>query len=245
MQIILSDSIIITIMTKSDVFALLEENKNQKGIDNWDESKNGNLHSYGLGLTALRKMAKKIGRDSRLAADLWDSDCHDARIISLLIDDPKTITREQAESQVEQLEGGYLAHVFSSCDATLGKAPFVRELADEWIQSSDAMRRCCGYGLLYELSKSKKKSAPSDGYFHKHLEHIEDSYQNADVPLLMSMGTALLGIGKRNLELHAHALRIARLIGPVDFNQEGQNCDPMDVAKNLTSDAVLKMMGLA
>ena len=43
------------------------------------------------------------------------------KIIALLIDDPKTITIEQAEKQVDQLQGGYLTHVISSWDATLAK----------------------------------------------------------------------------------------------------------------------------
>ena len=54
---------------------------------------------------------------------------------------------EQAEAQVEELEGGYLAHAFSSCEAPLSKTPFVVELADKWIKSKDTTRRSCGYGL--------------------------------------------------------------------------------------------------
>ncbi len=62
------------------------------------------------------------------------------------------MTVEQAEAQVEELEGGYLAHVFSSSDAPLAKTPFVVERADEWIKSKDTIRRRCGYGRLYEIS---------------------------------------------------------------------------------------------
>ena len=58
------------------------------------------------------------------------------------------------------------------------------------------------------------------------------------------MGGAVMGIGKRNSILHKEALRIAEQIGPIDFNEEGQKCDPFDVAKNLTSDYILKKMGL-
>ncbi|HBX38189.1 MAG TPA: hypothetical protein DEG76_13255 [Pseudohongiella sp.] len=58
-------------------------------------------------------------------------------IAALLIDDPKKITREQAEQQVDQLHSGMLAHVFSSCDATLAKTPFVIDLADQWIRHGD------------------------------------------------------------------------------------------------------------
>ena len=135
-------------MNKSGVLAWLKENQDPRGIEHWKQRDTSGLRSYGIGLTKLRKFAKSIGRDPKLARSLWKSDIHEMKIIAILIDDPKTITIEQAESQVEELEGGYLAHVFSSCDAPLAKTPFVVELADTWIKSRDPMRRSCGYGLL-------------------------------------------------------------------------------------------------
>ncbi len=229
-------------MTKNEVLQLLEDNKNQRGIDNWTKIHTSQMSSYGIGLTVLRKLAKKIGRDHELAMELWNSNNYDAKIISLLIDEPKALTREQAETQVDEIEGGHLAHVFSSCDATLGKTPFVKELAEEWIRSSDSKRRRCGYGLLYELSKSKKKDAFTDEYFIEHLKYIESTYANEDIPTLMAMATAVLGIGKRNTTLHSEALKLAKQIGPINFNEyEGQKCEPMNIEKNLNSDSVQHM----
>ena len=40
------------------------------------------------------------------------------------------------------------------------------------MNSEDAMRRRCGFGLLYEVSKSKKKNAPDDAFFLERIEHI-------------------------------------------------------------------------
>jgi hypothetical protein len=145
--------------------------------------------------------------------------------------------------QVEQLQGGYLAHVFSSCDATLAKAPFVVELADKWIKNKDDVRRRCGYGLLYEISKSKKKSAPEEEYFLAHIAYIEKTYPTQGTTILMSMAGALMGIGKRSKTLNAAALRVALKIGPIDFDPDG-NCDPMDVSKHLTSSYVKEKLGL-
>jgi 3-methyladenine DNA glycosylase AlkD len=115
-----------------------------------------NSKRYGVGLTELRKLARTIGKDHALALELWKSDIYEARILGLLIDDPKLITREQAEEQVEDLNEPVLAHVFSSCDASLAKVPFIVELATDWIDSKDKTRRSCGYGLLSEIASSKK-----------------------------------------------------------------------------------------
>ena len=233
-------------MNTTEVIALLRDNQDERGIKHWNNGAAGDsgLRSFGIGLTRLRKMAKQIGRDAELAARLWSSEYYDARVISLLIDDPKTITMEQAERQVEELSGGMLSHVFASCDATLAKAPFVRDLADKWMGSSDPVRRCCGYGLLYEVSKSNKKSAPEESWFLSWVAHIDDNWRQEGTSVLLAMGTALMGAGKRSKALNAAALKVARDIGPIVFDETGK-CDPMDFEKHLTSEYIKKRLGLA
>lgn len=233
-------------MNVTQVMELLQTNQNERGIQHWnqDGSRNSNLRSYGIGLTVLRKLAKQIGRDHVLSQQLWDSEVYDARIVALLIDDPKQMTRAQAEVQVEELDHGQLAHVFSSCDATLAKTSFVVALLCDWIKSNDTMRRSCGYGLLYEVSKSKKKNAPDDAFFLEYVNHISESFSSENRTVQGSMGGALLGIGKRSKRLNAAALKVARTIGPIQFESEKRNCEPFDVAKHLTSDYITKKLGL-
>jgi 3-methyladenine DNA glycosylase AlkD len=221
-------------MTKTEVLAWLKAEQDPRGIKHWEKhaASSGGLKSYGLGLTRLRGYAKQLGRDAKLAKMLWKSKIYDAKVIALLIDDPKTMTVEQAEAQVEELQGGHLAHVFSSCDATLAKAPFVREIAEKWIVSKDKVRMSCGYGLIYEISKSKKKSAPDEAAFLDYIKSIDESYSKQPVWTVMAMGGALMGIGKRSKKLHVAALRVAKKIGPIDFDPDGK-CPPFDVAKHL------------
>jgi len=233
------------LMNKSDILEYLKSNQDARGIVHWEDhkKKSGGLKSFGVGLTKLRKFSKTVGKDSKLARQLWQAQIYEMKIIALLIDDPKTMTIEQAETQVEQLHGGHLAHVFSSCDATLAKAPFVVELADKWIKSKDRMRQRCGYGLLYEISKSKKKSAPQEEYFLAHIAHIDKAYPKQPTSIVMSMAGALMGIGKRSKLLNAAALKVAVKIGPIDFDPDG-SCDPWDVSKHLTSDYIKKKLGI-
>lgn len=233
-------------MKKSEVIKLLEKNKNQRGIDNWAKMKNTDgLKSFGIGLTQLRKLARQVGKKNHeLSLQLWETDIYDAKTIALLIDDPKLITKEQAEKQVEELNAGLLAHVFSSCDATLAKSPLAFELANEWLETSDEIRRRCGYGLLYELSKNKRNKALTDDYFMGCIENINDKIFNLDESPTMrcAMGGALMAIGKRNKVLNQRAIEVAEAVGPIDFNEEGGTCEPLDVLKHLTSDYLQKKL---
>jgi hypothetical protein len=232
-------------MNQSEVLALLKANQNERGIAHWAaRTAPDKLKSFGIGLTVLRKLAKQIGKDHALAQELWTSDVYDARIIALLIDDPKQITREQAETQVEQLDQCGMQHVFSSCGAPLAKVPFAAEMAGDWVMSEDPARRSCGYGILYELSKLKTKKAPDEAFFLKHIAHIDQSYDGETRPVRLSMGGALLGLGKRSANLNAAALKLARRIGAIEFDSESGKCEPFDLEKHLTSDYIKAKLGV-
>lgn len=225
-------------MNKAQVLELLKaSSKGQKAIRTGPR---GSTRSYGIGLTELRKIARKIGRDHALALELWKSDVYEARILGLLIDDPKQITRAQAEKQVEDLDEPVLAHVFSSCDASLAKVPYIVELAADWIDSKDKVRRSCGYGLLSEIAGSKKKGAPDDAFFLKYVDRIHQTFLASGK---VEGAYALLCIGKRNIKLNAAALKVAREIGPVEYEGD-RKCEPFDVAGHLSKDHLKRRLGI-
>ena len=232
--------------TLADVLALLEAQRDERGMANWRRPgvDTGGMRSFGIGLTRLRAIARELGRDRALAQTLWRSDVHEARVIALLIDDPAQITREQAEQQVEELSGGMLAHVFASCDVTLAKTPFAVELADQWVRSDDPVRRDCGYGLLYEASKLSGKKAPDENFFLAHVARIADTIDTQPERVRLAMATALMGIGKRSATLNRAALAVARAAGPIEFTSASGKCEPFDVVKHLDNPRLKARLGL-
>jgi hypothetical protein len=220
-------------MNLTDVLAMVAEHQNERGISNWLKMENtSGLKSYGVGLTKLRKIAKKIGRNRQLARECWQSNYYELKVIGLLIDEPKKITIEQAEEQVDGLGAGMLCHVFSSCDATLAKST----IAVSWQNSDSIPRKNSAYGLLYELSKNKRDKRLSDQFFLSTISHINKSIDTESKGVRLSMGSALMGIGKRNRILNKAAIDVAERVGAIDFNEDGGKCEPFDILKHLTSD---------
>ena len=175
---------------------------------------------------------------------LWKTNTYDAKVVGLLIDDPKQVTRAQAEEQVEALQGGYLSHVFASCDATLAKVPFAFDLACDWMESEDPVRRRCAYSLIYELSKKNPKGM-DDEFLIVLIDRIKTQIKSEEMWVREAMNTALMGIGKRNKKLNKAALRAAKTIGPVEIDYGDDNaCEPLDVVKHLTSDHLKKKLNL-
>lgn len=228
-------------MNLNDVLALVAENQNERGMSHWSKLENTcGLKSYGLGLTQLRKLAKKMGRNRELALECWQSDYYDVKVIGLLIDEPKHITLQQAESQVEGLGAGMLSHVFSSCDATLAKSPIAFDLAVSWQKSDNIPRKQSAYGLFYEFSKNKRDKRLSDAFFLSIISQINQTIDNEPKSVRLSMGGALMGIGKRNPTLNKAAIAVAQRIGAIDFNEGDSKCEPFDIMKHLTSDYLKK-----
>jgi hypothetical protein len=204
-------------VTTKDVLALLEKNKNERGIAHWARLfPHAKLTSFGIGLTQLRKLAKQVGRDHDLALELWKSTAYDAKVVGVLIDDPKQMTRLQAESQVRDLGAGLFSHVYCSCGAPLTKAPFARELAVDWMNEEDALRRRCGYPLLGELAKDKKDTALTGAFF---------------------------AVGQRNAPLNKKAIALAKAYAPLHVDYGDNSCLPVDVVRHLTSDRMKKAFG--
>jgi 3-methyladenine DNA glycosylase AlkD len=233
-------------MTKTGVLDLLEENRDARGEANWKAmgDRTGGLTSFGIGLTRLRAIAKQVGRDHDLALELWSERNHDAKVIGLLIDDPKQLTRDQVETQVDGAGPGMLSHVLSSCDATLPRSPIAFEIAKGWMASKDPVRRRCGYGLVYELAKDKKDKRLTDEFFLGCVETIGKTIANEENGVRVGMGGALMSIGKRNKRLNAAALKVAQAIGPIHFSDGDKKCEPMNVLKHLTSDYLRHKLGL-
>ena len=185
----------------------------------------------------------KIGRDQKLARQLWESNVYDAKVLGLLMDEPKKMTREQAEEQVENLNMGMLSHVFASCNATLAKAPFTRELAVNWAEAEDDMRRRCAYLLLYELSKNTRDKELTDAFFTGYITRMRESIHDEENWVRAAMTGALMGIGKRNVKLNRAAIKAVKAIGPVEVDYgEDNSCESLNIMKHLTSEYVTKKL---
>jgi 3-methyladenine DNA glycosylase AlkD len=233
-------------MTKTEVLDLLKANRDARGEANWKElgDRAGGLTSFGIGLTRLRAIATQVGRDHDLALTLWTERNHDAKVIGLLIDDPKQLTRDQLEKQVDGAGPGMLSHVLSSCDATLPKSPIAFEIAKAWMASNDPVRRGCGYGLVYELAKDQKDKRLTDEFFLGCVETIGKTIAKEENRVRVGMGGALMSIGKRNKKLNAAAIKVAKAIGPIHFSDGAKKCEPMNVLKHLTSDHLRNKLGI-
>ena len=86
-----------------NVRAVVKELRSLSNPKNIEEMARVGIKSTGLlGVSApvIRKLAKKIGKDHRLAQELWSTGIHEARILAAFVDVPAEVTPAQMERWV-------------------------------------------------------------------------------------------------------------------------------------------------
>jgi 3-methyladenine DNA glycosylase AlkD len=81
-------------------------------------------NALGIGVTALRRLGRDLPRDHRLAAALWDSGLHEARILASIVDRPELVSRSQMERWVRAFDSWDLCDLV--CQNLFWATPFTR-----------------------------------------------------------------------------------------------------------------------
>ncbi len=159
----------------------------------------------GVSAPALRKLAKEIGTDHRLAAQLWRTGVHDARALATLIDDPAKVTPSQMERWAKDFNS------WAICDAACGclfdRTPHAPDMAVEWSRRDEEYVKRAGFVLMATLAVHDKK-AP-DGRFEAFLPLIIEQANDERNFVKKGVNWALRQIGKRNRRLNTLATRTA------------------------------------
>ncbi len=192
--------------------------------------------ALGIPVPALRTFARKLGRDHRLALELWESGIHDARILAAMVDEPSRVTERQMESWVSEFDSWDVCD--GCCGALFDKTPFAYSKALEWSKRNEEFVKRAGYVMMAELAVHDKR-AP-DSSFVKFFAAIERGSSDQRNFVKKAVNWALRQIGKRNPELNAEALRLAKRISKIDSSSSRWVAS--DAIRELDSDAVRKRL---
>jgi 3-methyladenine DNA glycosylase AlkD len=187
---------------------------------------------WGVCAPDLRRLAREIGRDHDLAAGLWRTGVHDARLLATLIDEPARVTVGQMERWVRDFDS------WAVCDAACGclfdKTPHAWAQAAEWTQRDGEYVKRAGFVLMATLAVHDKE-AP-DARFEKFLPLIVQHATDERNFVKKAVNWALRQIGKRNERLNRLAIRTARDLRRLD--SKAARWIASDALRELTSERV-------
>jgi 3-methyladenine DNA glycosylase AlkD len=188
--------------------------------------------AFGVPVPRLRAIAKEIGKDHALAAELWRSGIHEARIIAPLIEDPARVSERQADRWVRQFYSWDICDL--CCNNLLRKTPFAHDKALEWSAGEREFVRRAGYVMMAVLAVHDKAAA--DSVFAEYLRVIAAGATDERNMVRKAVNWALRQIGKRNLALNAEAIATAKRIAEND--SKAARWVASDALRELTSEKV-------
>jgi 3-methyladenine DNA glycosylase AlkD len=112
--------------------------------------------AFGVSIPNLRGLAKTIGRDYELSAQLWKTGVHEARILAGMIDDPSKVTKSQMETWVGDFDSWDV--VDGVCGNLLDKTLFDVSKAHEWSVRKEENVKRAGFVLMAELAVHDKNA---------------------------------------------------------------------------------------
>jgi 3-methyladenine DNA glycosylase AlkD len=168
--------------------------------------------ALGVTVTELRGLARGLGRDHELAADLWACGIHEARILASIVDDPAAVTEEQMETWLRGFDSWDLCD--QACGNLFDRTPFAFDKALEWSVREPEFEKRAGFALMATSAVHRRDWPDRD--FHVFLPRIRAEATDERNYVKKAVSWALRQIGKRSAELHARALRTAREIEAID-----------------------------
>jgi 3-methyladenine DNA glycosylase AlkD len=188
--------------------------------------------ALGVTVTELRRLARGIGRDRALAAELWASGFHEARILASIVDDPDAVTERQMESWVREFDSWDLCD--QVCMNLFDRTPLAFDKALEWSAREAEFEKRAGFALMASAAVHRKDRPDRD--FHAFLPRIRAEATDDRNYVKKAVSWALRQIGKRSASLHTRAIRTANQIEAID--SRSARWIARDVLRELESPAV-------
>jgi 3-methyladenine DNA glycosylase AlkD len=189
-------------------------------------------HTLGIAIPTLRGLAGEIGRDHRLALDLWESGIHEARILACFIDDPRQVTEAQMELWVRDFDSWDVCD--QCCSNLFDRTPYAYQKAVEWSGRSEEFVKRAGFVLMASLALHDKKAG--DAQFEQFFPLIAREATDERNFVKKAVNWALRGIGKRGRRLNLLAVETAGQIAQLD--SKSARWIASDALRELTSEKV-------
>ncbi|OGN99956.1 MAG: DNA alkylation repair protein [Chloroflexi bacterium RBG_13_52_14] len=166
----------------------------------------------GVSVPDMRKLAKEIGRDHKLALDLWRTGIAEARIVAGMVGDPAKLTEEQMEDWVKGINSWDVCD--QVCDNLFEKNQLAWKKIIDWSEREEEFVKRAAFSLIACLAWHDKKA--SDKEFIGLLPVIVREATDERNFVKKAVNWALRNIGKRNLNLNEAAINTAKEIQRLD-----------------------------
>jgi len=177
---------------------------------------------FGVPISELKKIQKRIRRDYQLALDLYDTGNYDAMYLAGLIADDAHMTRKDLEHWVAQAYGGAL--VGYTVPWVAAGSPCGMAAALDWIKSPKPLVAAAGWATLSSLVSVKADADLDIPELQRLLSHVQKTIHSSPDIVRYQMNGFLISVGCYVATLTELAIAIAEKIGPVTADLGDNDC---------------------
>lgn len=195
-------------MSATEVIELLKSLENEKNKIGMARFGINTERAFGISMKELNPIAKIIKKNHQLALELWETGFHEARILAVLIAEPKKLTSEEMDHWVLGFNSWDL------CDQAalklFCKSPLAYQKVYEWYEKDEEFVKRASFALMAALATHERSK--SNEPFLKLLDLIAAKPDDDRNFVKKAVNWALRQIGKRNLILRDAAIQTCHQI---------------------------------
>jgi 3-methyladenine DNA glycosylase AlkD len=191
----------------------------------------------GVSVADIRALGKKLGRNHALALALWQTGVYEARMLAAFVADSARITSAEMDRWCRDFDSWAICdtvcfHLFDRTSRAFTKVV-------QWSDKRAEFEKRAAFALLASLALHDKKTG--DEPFLKSLPLIERVAADDRNFVKKGVSWALRGVGRRNRELNAAAVKLARRLAA--SSQSAPRWIGKDALKELTSPKMKLRLG--
>jgi 3-methyladenine DNA glycosylase AlkD len=161
---------------------------------------------FGVSVSTLQQLAKRLGRDHDLAAALWDTGWYEARMLTAFVDEPARVTPAQMDRWARDFDNWAICDTV--CLHLFDRTPHAWRKVGQWSRRRDEFVKRAAFALLAGLALHDKQSG--DEPFRRALVLVEGAARDERNFVKKGVSWALRVVGRRSLALNATAIAVAR-----------------------------------
>ncbi|MFC1697408.1 DNA alkylation repair protein [Nanoarchaeota archaeon] len=151
----------------------------------------------------VKKLAKKIGKDHKLALELWKTEYTETRMLAAFIDDPLKVTEKQMDKWAKDFNCWTICD--QTCSYLFDRTSFYIKKIFEYVKSKKEFVKRAGFVMMATSAVHDKKA--NDKQFLRYLPTIVKYADDERNFVKKGINWALRNIGKRNLTLNKAAIK--------------------------------------
>ena len=173
---------------------------------------------FGVKFGDLAKLQKSIKVDHALAAELWRTGNHDARLLACMVADANVITEKVLKAWASEAKDSSTAEALA---ALASQTPMAAKIREVWL--ADPKMRRAGWSMVGHCAK--EGISIDEVTSLNYIKSIEADIHKAENWTRRTMMYVMIGLGGRSATLRKAAEAAVKRIGPVAFDPGNTACE--------------------